>query len=67
MKCLRHNSWRIIKLVTNVLYVVWKMCLSSGLYTTQDQFLYKLKKSNTAVLKEVDISIQFKSSVHFCL
>jgi len=41
--------------------------LSSGLYTTQNQFLYKLKKTNIAVLKEVDVSIQFKSYVYFCL
>jgi hypothetical protein len=40
-------------------YVVWKMCLSSGLYTAQNQFLYKLKNTNIAVLKEVDVSIQF--------
>ena len=43
------------------------MCLSGGLYTTQNQFLYKLKKTNIAVLKEMDVSIQFKSYVHFCL
>lgn len=43
------------------------MCLSSGLYTIQNQFLYKFKKTNIAVLKEVDVSIQFKSYVHFCL
>jgi len=41
------------------------MCLSSGLSTTQNQFLCKLKKTNIAVLKEVDVSIQFKSYVHF--
>jgi len=43
------------------------MCLSSGLYTTQNQCLYKLKKTNIAVLKEVDVSIQIKSYVYFCL
>ena len=67
MKCLRHKNWRIINVITNVLYVVWQMCLSSGLYTTQPQFLYKLKKINFAVLKELDVSIQLKSYVHFCL
>jgi len=30
-------------------------------------FLYKLKKTNIALLKEVDVSVQFMSYVHFCL
>jgi hypothetical protein len=29
--------------------------------------MYKLEKTNIAVLKEVDVSIQFKSYVQFCL
>lgn len=42
------------------------MC-SSALYTTQNQFLYKLKKINIAVLKEVDVSVQLKIYLHVSL
>ena len=38
-----------------------------GYIQHKTSFLYKLKKTNIALLKKVDVSVQFKSYVHFCL